>query len=143
MRAISVCGIAANQPRVTSVTMWVEPERDRSGYRRYNAQAVVDLIRIKTLADAGVPLTRIRELLRAGPAEFAAEFGRRGHWWAAISTRARSSGSIPGSQQATVSASWWFSAAMMSCRFPVTTHAPRNIRNVRAMATRTWGCPAA
>jgi DNA-binding transcriptional MerR regulator len=47
-----------------------EPERDASGYRRYGAQAVVDLIRIKTLADAGVPLARIQDLLSAGPAEF-------------------------------------------------------------------------
>lgn len=48
-----------------------EPVRDRSGYRRYDAQAVADLIRIKTLADAGVPLGRIRQLLEANPAEFA------------------------------------------------------------------------
>jgi DNA-binding transcriptional MerR regulator len=47
-----------------------EPPRDASGYRRYGAQAVVDLIRIKTLADAGVPLARISQLLDAGPAEF-------------------------------------------------------------------------
>ena len=39
-----------------------EPERDSSGYRRYPAQAVVDLVRIRTLAEAGVPLARIREL---------------------------------------------------------------------------------
>jgi DNA-binding transcriptional MerR regulator len=44
-----------------------EPERDASGYRRYGAQAVVDLIRIKTLADAGVPLARIQTLLSAEP----------------------------------------------------------------------------
>ena len=49
-----------------------EPERDVSGYRRYDAQAVVDLIRIKTLSDAGVPLARIEELLGAGPEEFSA-----------------------------------------------------------------------
>jgi DNA-binding transcriptional MerR regulator len=49
-----------------------EPPRDASGYRRYGAQAVVDLIRIKTLAEAGVPLARIRQLLDATPAEFAA-----------------------------------------------------------------------
>ncbi|GGX74308.1 MerR family transcriptional regulator [Streptomyces hiroshimensis] len=49
-----------------------EPERDASGYRRYSAQAVVDLIRIRTLADAGVPLARIDALLHAQPAEFAA-----------------------------------------------------------------------
>ena len=48
-----------------------EPERDASGYRRYNAQAAVDLIRIRTLADAGVPLTRIDALLHAQPTEFA------------------------------------------------------------------------
>lgn len=49
-----------------------EPERDASGYRRYTAEAVVDLIRIRTLADAGVPLSRIDALLRAQPPEFAA-----------------------------------------------------------------------
>jgi len=48
-----------------------EPVRDRSGYRRYDAQAVVDLIRIKALADAGVPLNRVRQLLDGDPAEFA------------------------------------------------------------------------
>ncbi len=48
-----------------------EPERDRSGYRTYNAAAVVRLIRIHTLADAGVPLARVQELLDAGPEEFA------------------------------------------------------------------------
>ncbi|QUH04358.1 MerR family transcriptional regulator [Saccharopolyspora erythraea] len=49
-----------------------EPERDASGYRRYSAQAAVDLIRIRTLADAGVPLARIDALLHAQQAEFAA-----------------------------------------------------------------------
>lgn len=48
------------------------PARDASGYRRYDAAAVVELIRIRTLAGAGVPLSRVRELLDAGPAEFAA-----------------------------------------------------------------------
>jgi len=49
-----------------------EPERDHSGYRRYDAHAAVDLIKIRTLADAGVPLTRVRELLGAGEQEFTA-----------------------------------------------------------------------
>ncbi|GAA1626022.1 MerR family transcriptional regulator [Nonomuraea maheshkhaliensis] len=49
-----------------------EPDRDHSGYRRYDAGAVVELIRIRTLAEAGVPLARVRELLRAGEEEFAA-----------------------------------------------------------------------
>lgn len=49
-----------------------EPERDHSGYRRYDAAAVVELIRIRTLADAGVPLARVKELLAADDTEFAA-----------------------------------------------------------------------
>lgn len=49
-----------------------EPERDHSGYRSYDAAAVVRLIRIRTLAEAGVPLARVEELLDADPAEFAA-----------------------------------------------------------------------
>jgi DNA-binding transcriptional MerR regulator len=53
------------------VGLLAEPGRDASGYRRYSAQAAVDLIRIRTLADAGVPLTRIDALLHAQPAEFA------------------------------------------------------------------------
>lgn len=47
-----------------------EPERDRSGYRNYDAAAVVQLIRIRTLAEAGVPLARVQELLEAGTCEF-------------------------------------------------------------------------
>jgi DNA-binding transcriptional MerR regulator len=49
-----------------------EPQRDHSGYRRYDAAAVVDLIRIRTLADAGVPLARVRELLSADQTQFTA-----------------------------------------------------------------------
>jgi DNA-binding transcriptional MerR regulator len=49
-----------------------EPERDASGYRTYDAVAVVRLIRIRTLAQAGVPLARVRELLDADPETFAA-----------------------------------------------------------------------
>jgi DNA-binding transcriptional MerR regulator len=47
-----------------------EPERDHSGYRRSDAHAVVELIKIRTLADAGVPLARVRELLGATEVEF-------------------------------------------------------------------------
>ncbi len=42
-----------------------EPDRDSSGYRRYTARDAIDLVKIKTLADAGVPLARIGELLDA------------------------------------------------------------------------------
>lgn len=52
-----------------------EPERDRSGYRSYDAAAVVRLIRIRTLAEAGVPLARVQELLDADPATFSAAIG--------------------------------------------------------------------
>ncbi|WP_328614338.1 MerR family transcriptional regulator [Amycolatopsis sp. NBC_00355] len=47
-----------------------EPERDASGYRRYSAEHAVDLIKIRTLAEAGVPLARIRELRSATGDEF-------------------------------------------------------------------------
>jgi DNA-binding transcriptional MerR regulator len=49
-----------------------EPPRDSSGYRRYSAEHAIDLVKIKTLAEAGVPLARISELLAADPERFAA-----------------------------------------------------------------------
>ena len=49
-----------------------EPSRDSSGYRRYSAEHAVNLIKIKTLAAAGVPLARIKELLAADADQFAA-----------------------------------------------------------------------
>jgi DNA-binding transcriptional MerR regulator len=45
-----------------------EPDRDASGYRRYTAQEAIDLIKVRTLAEAGVPLARIRAL-KAAPDE--------------------------------------------------------------------------
>ncbi|GAA4258331.1 MerR family transcriptional regulator [Dactylosporangium darangshiense] len=48
-----------------------EPERDASGYRRYGAAAVVALIRIRTLANAGVPLSQIGPMLAADAPAFA------------------------------------------------------------------------
>jgi DNA-binding transcriptional MerR regulator len=49
-----------------------EPERDASGYRTYAAPDVVRLIRIRTLAEAGVPLARVEELLDADDEGFGA-----------------------------------------------------------------------
>jgi len=49
-----------------------EPSRDSSGYRRYTAEHAITLIKIATLAKAGVPLARVRELLAAEPDAFAA-----------------------------------------------------------------------
>ena len=48
-----------------------EPARDGSGYRTYDAADVVRLIRIRTLAEAGVPLARVQDLLGATPEAFA------------------------------------------------------------------------
>jgi DNA-binding transcriptional MerR regulator len=49
-----------------------EPGRDSAGYRRYTAQHAVDLVKIRTLAEAGVPLARVKDLLDADPATLAA-----------------------------------------------------------------------
>ncbi|MEU4252717.1 MerR family transcriptional regulator [Amycolatopsis sp. NPDC026612] len=49
-----------------------EPGRDSSGYRRYTAQHAIDLVKIRTLAAAGVPLARIKDLLDAGEDTLAA-----------------------------------------------------------------------
>jgi DNA-binding transcriptional MerR regulator len=49
-----------------------EPERDHSGYRTYGVEAVLRLIRIRTLAEAGVPLARVQELLDADEETFLA-----------------------------------------------------------------------
>jgi len=48
-----------------------EPGRDASGYRRYGAPAVVSLIKIRTLAGAGVPLSQIGRMLAADASAFA------------------------------------------------------------------------
>ena len=48
-----------------------EPDRDASGYRRYGATAVVSLIKIRTLANAGVPLSHIGQMLEADAPAFA------------------------------------------------------------------------
>jgi DNA-binding transcriptional MerR regulator len=48
-----------------------EPGRDASGYRRYGPQAVVSLIKIRTLANAGVPLSQIGPMLEADAPAFA------------------------------------------------------------------------
>lgn len=48
-----------------------EPERDASGYRRYGATAVVSLIKVRILANAGVPLSQIHQMLAADASTFA------------------------------------------------------------------------
>jgi DNA-binding transcriptional MerR regulator len=69
----SYAGVSARTVRhYHAIGLLPEPERDHSGYRRYDAAAVVELVRIRTLAEAGVPLSRVQELLVADEAEFAA-----------------------------------------------------------------------
>jgi DNA-binding transcriptional MerR regulator len=53
------------------IGLLAEPQRDASGYRRYGATAVVSLIKIRTLADAGVPLSQIGQMLEADASTFA------------------------------------------------------------------------
>lgn len=52
-----------------------EPDRDASGYRRYGASDAVALIKIRTLAEAGVPLARIRDLRTSGEEELRQALG--------------------------------------------------------------------
>ena len=52
-----------------------EPGRDASGYRRYTAEDAIDLIKIRTLAKAGVPLARIRALKAASDEGFQRALG--------------------------------------------------------------------
>jgi DNA-binding transcriptional MerR regulator len=54
-----------------NVGLLPEPERDASGYRRYGATAVVALIKIRTLANAGVPLSEVGQMLSADGPVFA------------------------------------------------------------------------
>lgn len=49
-----------------------EPERDASGYRRYGSRHLLQLVRVRTLAQAGVPLAEIPALLEADADQFAA-----------------------------------------------------------------------
>ncbi|WP_427893387.1 MerR family transcriptional regulator [Kribbella sp. GL6] len=44
-----------------------EPPRDASGYRRYTAQDLVELIKVRTLAESGMPLARIARLTAGSP----------------------------------------------------------------------------
>ncbi|MDA0565727.1 MerR family transcriptional regulator [Streptomonospora sp. S1-112] len=52
-----------------------EPERDTSGYRRYRSDDLLRLVRVRTLAEAGVPLAEIGDLLDADAERFAEAVG--------------------------------------------------------------------
>src|SRR5262245_29822225 len=50
-----------------------EPRRDGSDYRRYASTDLLRLVRVRTLAEAGVPLAKIGAMLDADPDRFAAD----------------------------------------------------------------------
>ncbi|MFC9662548.1 MerR family transcriptional regulator [Nocardia sp. NPDC127606] len=57
-----------------------EPDRDSSGYRRYGSTELLRLVKVRTLAEAGVPLAEVEPLLDADTDRFAAaltEVGRQ------------------------------------------------------------------
>ena len=88
-----------------------EPERTYSGYRTYDAAAVVRLIRIRTLADAGVPLARVQELSMPAPRSSPVASGRSTRTCAPRSggcraTASASPGSPPESTWRSQTASW-------------------------------------
>jgi DNA-binding transcriptional MerR regulator len=78
MTGVLTIGQLARQVGVSTKTVRVyhdkgllpEPGRDAAGYRRYTAWHAVELIKVRTLAEAGVPLARIKALTEAPPAEF-------------------------------------------------------------------------
>ncbi|MFF3571478.1 MerR family transcriptional regulator [Nocardia jiangxiensis] len=49
-----------------------EPERDSSGFRRYGSAELLRLVRVRTLAAAGVPLAEVGPMLDADTTSFAA-----------------------------------------------------------------------
>lgn len=52
-----------------------EPERDSSGYRRYGSGELLQLVQVRTLAAAGVPLAEVGPMLDADAHADAARFG--------------------------------------------------------------------
>lgn len=50
-----------------SIGLVPEPARDHSGYRRYSAADAILLLRVRALAEAGVPLAQIPMVLATGP----------------------------------------------------------------------------
>jgi len=54
-----------------SIGLLPEPARDISGYRRYIAGDAIALMKVRALAEAGIPLAQIPALLTASPADLA------------------------------------------------------------------------
>jgi len=62
-----------------SIGLVPEPARDPSGYRRYSAADAILLLRVRALAEAGVPLARIPTVLTSGPDGMAAAIAQIDH----------------------------------------------------------------
>ena len=70
-------GVAAKTVRFYhSIGLLTEPARDASGYRRYSAADAIALLKVRALAEAGIPLARIPALLTANREDRAATIER-------------------------------------------------------------------
>jgi len=59
-----------------SIGLLSEPARDASGYRRYSATDAIALLKVRALAEAGIPLAQIPALLTANQEDRAAAIER-------------------------------------------------------------------
>lgn len=59
-----------------SIGLLAEPQRDASGYRRYTATDAIALVKVRALAEAGIPLAQIPALLTANSEDRAAAIER-------------------------------------------------------------------
>ncbi|MFF5968925.1 MerR family transcriptional regulator [Streptomyces collinus] len=72
-QAASFVGITVKTVRhYHKIGLVAEPERDSSGYRRYGSGELLQLVQVRTLAAAGVPLAEIGPMLDADAAQFGA-----------------------------------------------------------------------
>jgi len=62
-----------------SICLLPEPARDTSGYRRYSAGDAIALMKVRALAEAGIPLAQIPALLTASPADRATAIDQIDH----------------------------------------------------------------
>jgi DNA-binding transcriptional MerR regulator len=72
-RAAAFVGVTVKTVRhYHKLGLVAEPERDSSGYRRYGSAQLLQLVQVRTLAAAGVPLAEIGPMLDADAARFGA-----------------------------------------------------------------------
>ncbi|GAA2258601.1 MerR family transcriptional regulator [Streptomyces amakusaensis] len=70
-RAAAFVGVTVKTVRhYHKLGLATEPERDSSGYRRYGSGELLQLVQVRTLAAAGVPLAEIGPMLDADAARF-------------------------------------------------------------------------